>query len=290
MSTIFLGGTAGNDILTGGDGDDLIFGNGGKDIMSGGNGNDKLYSTNLERQGGDLQGDVMQGGAGADMMFGSDGNDRMDGNEGNDQLIGGAGHDWLMGGAGSNTIDGGIGFDTAVFAGVSADYTYGRDPATGLPVAVMNTAAGTSDALQNVERLQFADKAIAFDISGDAGQIYRLYQAVFNRQPDQAGMGFWLHVAEERGWSMRDIASGFFNSDEFRTMYASNSDADFLAKLYLNALHRPYDQAGLDSWLHAISLGVSREEILLGFAESSENQAQVIGSIQGGIQFTPFVA
>jgi Ca2+-binding RTX toxin-like protein len=261
--------------------------------MSGGNGDDRLYSGEIYREGGNLPdtvGDVFRGGAGADIMFGGDGNDRMDGEAGNDQVNGGKGHDWLAGGLGNDTLDGGTGFDTAVFAGARADYTVGRDPATGMPVGVSITATGEADTLVGIERLQFADTAIAYDISGNAGQIYRLYQAVFNRQPDHPGMGFWLSVAEDRGWSMRDIASGFFNSDEFRTMYASNSDTEFLAKLYLNALHRPYDQPGLDSWLHAISLGVTREEILLGFAESAENQAQVIGSIQNGITYTPFIA
>lgn len=287
MSTIFLGGTAGSDVLTGGDGDDFIFGNGGSDTMSGGNGNDTIYSTNLAGSGGDGAGDVMNGGPGNDIMFGSDGNDKLNGGDGNDQLSGNGGNDWLTGGAGNDFLDGGAGIDTAAYAGVRADYTVGRAAQGGMPATVVSATLGT-DSLANVERLQFADIAIAYDIDGNAGQIYRLYQAVFNRVPDKPGIGYWLHMREDVGHTLLNIASGFFNSPEFKQMYASNSDQEFISKLYLNALHRPYDQGGMDYYLNALNNGVSREQILINFSESPENQAQVIGSIQSGIEFNVY--
>ena len=36
----------------------------------------------------------------------------------------------------------------------------------------------------NVERLDFSDAHLAFDVDGNAGQIYRLYKAAFARTPD----------------------------------------------------------------------------------------------------------
>jgi serralysin len=288
MSTIFLGGTPGNDQLTGGDGDDYIFGNGGSDTMSGGNGNDQIYSTNIDRAGApDLLGDVMNGGAGNDIMFGDDGNDRLNGNGGNDQLNGKGGNDWLNGGDGNDTIDGGAGNDMAIYAGARDTYTVGR-PAGGMPATVV-AADQSSDALVSVERLQFADTAVAYDIDGNAGKAFRLYQAIFDRPSDTAGLGYWINVSDN-GAAWTDIAGGFTHSAEFDAMYGINStNTQFLTALYHNALHRDLDQGGLDYWLDVMANhGQTREMVLLGFSESAENKAQVIGSIQNGIEFTVF--
>ncbi|QGZ39496.1 uncharacterized protein DUF4214 [Pseudoduganella flava] len=266
---LLLGGTSANDVLTGGTADDVLLGQGGADRLIGGDGNDKLNSGEYVTTGGPVLDGI---------------GDLLDGGNGDDMLAGGSGNDTLIGGAGDDTLSGGGGLDTAVY-GVNRDvYTVAKgNGAIGL------TAIGGSetDLLIGVERIQFADTALAFDIDGNAGQVYRLYQAVFDRQPDLPGIGHWLSIREDRGWSMRDIASAFLHSDEFNRMYGNADDAQFLTALYRNALHREPDQPGLQSWLTAISLGLSREEILLGFSESAENQAQVIGSIQNGIEYHP---
>ncbi|AQS38240.1 VCBS repeat-containing protein [Shewanella psychrophila] len=57
----------GNDILTGGDGNNILFGQGGDDQLLGGNGNDLMY-------GGD-DNDELVGGSGDDQMHGGEGND-----------------------------------------------------------------------------------------------------------------------------------------------------------------------------------------------------------------------
>jgi serralysin len=272
-SGIVIGGTDGDDIIIGSAGTDVLSGQGGHDILRGGDGDDRLISGEFNINNVTVPDNM---------------GDRLEGGNGNDTLIGGSGHDILVGGTGSNSLTGGGGYDTAVYEGNRGDYTIARQ--NGMPVGVTAPNGSTTDTLASVERLSFKDISIAYDIDGNAGQIYRLYQAVFDRQPDLAGQGFWMSIREDRGWSMRDIAAGFFNSDEFRAEYGNSTDTQFLTKLYENALHRAPDQPGLDSWLHAISLGQTRENILLGFAESAENQAQVIGAIQDGIQYTPFVA
>lgn len=289
MSTIFLGGTAGNDVLNGGDGDDYIFGNGGIDTMSGGNGNDHIYSSNIDRAGApDLLGDVMNGGAGSDLMFGGDGNDRINGNGGNDQLNGGAGNDWLNGGEGNDTLDGGAGNDMAVYAGARDTYTVGR-PAGGMPATVL---AGdmSSDTLIGIERLQFSDTAVAYDIDGNAGKVFRLYQAIFDRPSDAPGLGYWIKAADN-GAAWTGIAAGFTDSNEFDQIYGTDStNTEFLTALYRNALHREPDQPGLDWWLNEMANhGQTREMVLLGFSESTENRDAVFDSIQNGIEFTVFL-
>ena len=71
-------------------------------------------------------------------------------------------------------------------------------------------------------------------------------------------------------------------------MYGANpNDAQFVDALYANVLHRTPDAAGYDFWMHSIQL-VSRAQVLVDFSESAENQAQVIGAIQNGIDYTPW--
>ncbi|MBB3117732.1 calcium-binding protein [Pseudoduganella violacea] len=111
----------GNDTIDGGSGDDILFGDAGDDVLLGGLGNDKIYggdnSDGIEgREGNDtLYGengnDRLDGGAGDDLEYGGSGNDNVVGGLGNDLLFGDAGNDTLRGSAGNDTLDGGVGDD-----------------------------------------------------------------------------------------------------------------------------------------------------------------------------------
>lgn len=216
--------------------------------------------------------------------LGGSGNDHLFGTKAANILRGGAGNDTLAGQGGSDVLDGGTGVDTATYSGKRADYAVIRSGST----ATVSGASG-KDVLTSVERLHFADADIAIDIDGNAGQLYRLYQAIFNRQPDLAGLGWWLD-AVDRGVSLESVAESFTQSREFATMYGANaSNTVLLTKIYEFALHRMPDKEGFAWWLdildnHKASLG----SVLMGFSESQENYAQVIGSIQHGIAYTPF--
>jgi Ca2+-binding RTX toxin-like protein len=95
-----------------------LFGGNGNDILTGGSGNDLLF--------GQAGNDVLNGGGGSDLLFGGDGNDVMDGGTGNDQLFGGAGDDrmiWNPGG-GTDLFEGGDGNDTAEVNGGNGAETF----------------------------------------------------------------------------------------------------------------------------------------------------------------------
>lgn len=189
----------------------------------------------------------------------------------------------VVAGAGSQTIDGGSGLDTVVYAGAREAFTLASG-ADGFRVT--DLAGGVDDRLLNVERLVFdGGREVALDIDGAAGQAYRLYQAAFDRAPDQAGLGFWID-AMDRGAGLQDVARDFVTSAEFSVRYGQTSDAQFLDLLYQHTLHRAPDAAGLQFWTEAMQLHhAPRAEVLASFSESAENQAQVIGVIQHGIEF-----
>lgn len=132
--------------------------------------------------------------------------------------------------------------------------------------------------------------ALRHDIDGVAGQAYRLYAAAFDRRPDAQGLGYWIDMMD-KGVSLRAAAAGFTNSQEFIDLYgAHTSDAEYVDLLYQNKLHRAPDAAGRQFWVDAMQVQhAPREELLAQFSESPENQAQVIGAIQDGIAFTPWL-
>lgn len=183
--------------------------------------------------------------------------------------------------SGNDLIDGGNGLDTVVFAGKRAAYQI-KAAASG--ITVKDTAGnGGTDSLSNIERLQFADMSLAFDTSGNAGQAYRLYQAAFNRTPDTGGLSFQTRALDD-GWGLGGIAQNFIDSPEFSSKYGALDDRQFVTQLYQNVLHRAPEPAGLAYHLNNLGNGMLRSQVLVGFSESPENQAAIIGMIQNGIE------
>ncbi|MEN9867040.1 MAG: hypothetical protein RL748_2630, partial [Pseudomonadota bacterium] len=146
-----------------------------------------------------------------------------------------------------------------------------------------------TDTVQNVERIEFQDKGIALPGDTHAAQVYRVYQAAFNRTPDQDGLGFWIKQID-KGVQLTDIASGFIQSGEFKALYgAAPANPDLVNKFYQNVLHRAPDAGGLNFWVDALnSHRATPEQVLAQFAESPENQAALTGVIDAGFTFTLF--
>jgi Ca2+-binding RTX toxin-like protein len=235
--------------------------------------------------------DELRGFENRDVLVGGASSDRLDGGGGNDLLLGGAGDDQLIGGAGDDVLAGGIGLDSAQFSGTRAESTRSGSLSTGLHV---EGPAG-HDVLRDVERLIFSDGAIGFDVEGPGGKAYRLYQAAFDRTPDEAGVGFWMHHIDQ-GFALEAAAANFMVSAEFRSLYGQNpSNGQYMDLLYRNVMNRPPD-AGYDFWLDALEgrgqfqgSSFSRAQVLAQFSESPENKANVIGSISDGFEYQPFL-
>jgi len=216
-----------------------------------------------------------------------DGGERLAGGRLSDTLTGGAGNDILIGGAGSDTLSGGAGIDTASYTGSVGGSRVFHDEA-GWHVAAQRSGEGV-DLLQGVERVQFADGAVALDIDGVAAQAYRFYRAVFDREPDSAGLGYWISVMDQ-GQSVRQVAYGFSTSQEFADTYGSApTNAEVLNRVYTNILHRAPDQAGYAYWLDILDQKkADLPSVLAFFSESVENQGATAALIANGIAYTPW--
>lgn len=210
------------------------------------------------------------------------GNDAITGSSGNDVINGYAGVDTITGGAGNDIIDGGVGTDNAVYSGARASYTITQSGNNFIVKALTGTDG--TDTLTNIERLKFSDSIVALDISGVAGQAYRLYQAALNRAPDVAGLSNWIRNMDA-GMSLDTAANGFAQSAEFKVKFGDNqTNQQFITTMYDNVLHRTPDDGGLLNWMNQLNAGaMTKAQILSGFSESTENQINVIGVIQSGV-------
>jgi hypothetical protein len=202
---------------------------------------------------------------------------------GDDYVDSGEGNDTITGGAGNDTLNGNTGIDTAVYTGTRASFTLATS-GNNFIVTDLTGAEGV-DTLVNIERIVFADKSVALDVEGNAGQAYRIYQAAFARKPDNGGLKYWIGMMDS-GTTLEAVSSGFIGSAEFKNLYGANPTNDqFVSKLYNNVLGRAPDAGGFNYWVGLLNnKQIDMTSTLVNFSESTENKAAVIGVIQNGIE------
>lgn len=189
-------------------------------------------------------------------------------------------------------IDGGLGIDVSRYSGKRGDYDIQIASTTDTLVRSISGVVPKihSDTLKNFERLMFSDISVALDISGGAGQAYRIYKAAFNRSPDTEGLGYWI-AQMDLGMALVDVSARFIDSKEFRDMYgAAPTNTDFLTKVYTNVLGRAPDQGGFDWWLNEMNTNPdkTRAKVLADFSESAENLQGTAPLVATGILFEPW--
>lgn len=205
-------------------------------------------------------------------------------------LVSDDGHTFIPG-TQAGIVTGTSTIDRAMYSGNLADYALSVSAGSARVSYSLNGGTHT-DTLDMIERLVFNDKTVAVDIDGHAGQAYRMYQAAFDRKPDPGGLGFWID-ALDRGANLRKMAHEFITGEEFRLKFGDNLTVEqFVTNLYHSVLHRDPDKGGYEWWVSAIKSSADPDvlsAVLLNFSEGQENYAQVLGSIQGGIEYKVWV-
>jgi len=115
----------------------------------------------------------------------------------------------------------------------------------------------------NVELTRYTDKYT--DLTRF---INRLYTEVLGRAGEEAGLEYYAKEIAIGNVTPVQAAQNFIFSPEFKNKKFGNED--YVKVLYKTFMGREYDAAGLDYHLDRMSNGISREEILLGFANSPE--------------------
>ena len=106
------------------------------------------------------------------------------------------------------------------------------------------------------------------DETGVGGFIDRLYDKVLGRAADQGGKDYWKNQVMKEGKTGADIAKGFLYSPEF--LNKEMSDGDFLEILYNVFFDRASDAGGKDYWLGKMAGGMSKQDVIMGFINSTE--------------------
>ena len=284
-------GTRLDDVFEGAD-DGLITsfqGMAGNDTIIAGDGRDQIE---LRREGRDIQGgftvDLTQGTVTNDVNDDIDtliGIDGAVGSDFDDVFIGNGDWNYFVGQRGNDKFDGlGGGMDMVAYWGHNrGDVEISGIGTDQLTVEDIGGDWGT-DTLTNIETIEFEDGILRIDINATAGQVYRLYQAAYVREPDTAGLEFYIN-AVDNGLSLPDLADQFVVADEFIEKYGEDlTDEQLIDVIYNNVLHRDADDAGRAFWLDQLAKpNIDSGDLLFFFSESDENVALVAPAIEDGI-------
>lgn len=217
----------------------------------------------------------------------------------NDNLIGGSkfvtgslAKDIFAGDSTSQVIDGLLGIDTVTYSAPISRYkvlTTGNYQTNVIDIGTINHG----DTLTNIERLHFTDTNVALDIgpTQNAGSVYMLYKAAFNRAPDASGMGYWLAQVDGGKNIVTDIAQGFVKAPEFTAKYGANpSNASYVDSLYQNVLGRSGEAGGVAYRNKVLNEGsATKAYVLEQFATLPEGASNVASLIANGISYTEYV-
>lgn len=172
---------------------------------------------------------------------------------------------------------------SSVLPGKRADYRIervnGMVQLTQLSTALVTRVAADA-------RVRFSDYTLGMDVEGNAGKVYRIYQAAFNRTPDMRGLSFWIQKMDD-GATLDSIAQAFVASTEYKSVYGINpTEGDIIARFYQNVLHREGESGGVSFWTSVLrNKSATVAAVLAGFSESPENQAGVFAAIGNGIGY-----
>ena len=171
-----------------------------------------------------------------------------------------------------------------VFTGPRSDYAIAKT-ATGYTV-INKAAVATVVTVSSTARLRFSDISVALDLDGVAGKAYRVYQAAFGRTPDVGGLSYWMAVMDN-GMPVDVIADEFAKSPELKALYgATPTNAQVVARLYQNILHREGEAGGFQYWLNLLDKKFATvAQVLLSFSESPKNQDGVLPTTRLGIAY-----
>jgi hypothetical protein len=206
----------------------------------------------------------------------------------------GAGNESIVLNGYNAQVIGGGGVDTVVLQGTTlASVSINAVNANQVQVWSDSVSASSGvNTLTGVDRIQCTDGTIALDTAANqsAGEAYLLY-GVFNRTPDQAGLGYWISQLDN-GVSAQTVAENFISSSEFQATLGSNlSSTAFISDLYQNVLHRSADAAGLAYWnaqLQGADTLANRATMLESFAFSAEHLALVGSQMAHGVTYQAY--
>lgn len=182
--------------------------------------------------------------------------------------------------------------DNGGFVDLLYDNVLNRDPDPGGFQGWVNAMAGGmsrsevvlgfSESLENVQATRAGVEQGIWVRDDQAAMVARLYDTTLDRMPDAGGLTTWTNAVKS-GMPLQQAAGGFTGSAEFQQKYGNLDDTAFVQQLYRNVLDREGEAGGVKAWKTALQGGVSRDDVVLGFSESTEHQFKLAPYINDGI-------
>lgn len=139
-----------------------------------------------------------------------------------------------------------------------------------------SVVAEFANSIEFIQSLDLATAAFAINAIPlpAEGEIFRAYQAVFDRLPDADGFINFVAAIVAGTLTLEQVVAEFVGSAEFAATYGSLNNADFVDLLYANVLPGNDDQSGRDAFTAALEAGsLSRAEVVAEFVQSFEFRA-----------------
>ena len=188
-------------------------------------------------------------------------------------------------------VTGTTGIDTYTTGGASTEFTVTK---TADNVKLASTLVSNMEFnLANHERIVFTDKAIAYDATGRAGDVYALLAAALGTSDvTNAYKGIGIHLADN-GWTNKQLAETLLATDTYKADAGGVSNETFIKHVYKNVYGTNAslaDVTALTTWM--TTNNYSQADVLVTASELAafETTIGLVGLATSGIEYTPFVA
>jgi hypothetical protein len=103
--------------------------------------------------------------------------------------------------------------------------------------------------------------------------VTKMYVDTLGRQPDSAGLAGWTGFIRNKTFTVADVASRFYSSDEYYTLHAGGTPSAWVTSLYAKLLNRTPDPGGLQFWIdHTNDPSWGRDKVAYNFYQSEESR------------------
>jgi len=188
-------------------------------------------------------------------------------------------------------VTGTTGIDTYTTGGASTEFTTTK---TVDNVKLASTLVSNMEFnLANHERVVFTDKAVAYDATGRAGDVYALLAAALGTADvTKAYTGIGIYLADA-GWTNKQLAEALLATDTYKTDAGGVSNETFIKHVYKNVYGTNAslaDVTALTTWM--TTNNYSQADVLVTASELAafETTIGLVGLATTGIEYTPFVA
>ena len=195
---------------------------------------------------------------------------------------------------GDGTIDvtvdvtGTTGIDTYTVGGKSTEFTTTKNAHDITLASTLST--NVTFTLADHERVVFADKAIAYDAAGRAGDVYALLAAALGvADVTKAYEGIGIDLAD-KGWTNKQLATALLATDTYKADAGGVSDETFIKHVYKNVYGVDATLAevtALTTWMQNSNLNQADVLVTASELASFETAIGLVGLATTGIEYTP---